>query len=60
MDKKMDTLSISHRTAGLAIKLAERLLDIDMNEHPELLLGCHEELYRLQRAHKRVEEEMNV
>lgn len=57
--KQIDTLSTSHRTSGLALKMINRLLSGEMDDNPELMLSLVEDLHRLEKAHKLIESRIN-
>lgn len=54
--KPMDTLSISHRTSWLALNMIKRVLSGELDDNPELMLPLVEDLHRLEKAYKLVDD----
>ncbi|ADX88087.1 hypothetical protein TUST1-10_00200 [Vibrio phage ICP1_2004_A] len=57
--KPMDTLSISHRTSWLALNMIKRVLSGEIDDNPELMLSLIEDLHRLEKAYKLVDDRIN-
>lgn len=59
-DKDMTTEGIAARALNLSVTLLEDLLHGDIKDHPALMVNAHEQLAKLKKANKRVQDEIKL